>query len=93
MTAMLCWNKVRDFGRWKRIFDAHAADHEQAGLTLTHIWREVEDPSEVYMLFDVKDINKARAFMTSPYVPKEQEEAGIIDGPDVHFLEGGRPMH
>jgi hypothetical protein len=38
-------HKVADFGRWKAVFDGHAAAQRAAGITVTNVMRNVEDPS------------------------------------------------
>ena len=86
MTMMLCRNKVADFGKWKKAFDSHAHAHREAGLTLAHLWTNVEDPNEVFFIFSVADIHKAKAF-TSAVSPEEAtEKYGVVSG-DYWFVE------
>jgi hypothetical protein len=86
MTYMLCRNRVADFAAWKRVFDSHAAAHGEAGLHLQGLWRNVDDPHEVFFLFAVDDVAKARAFVAAPDVPDAQRESGVLDRPDIYFL-------
>jgi hypothetical protein len=44
------------------------------------------DPSEVVLLFDVEDVDRAKAFVFSPQVPDAQQESGVLDTPDIYFL-------
>ncbi len=48
--------------------------------------RNVEDPGEVILLFDVEDVERAKGFVFSPQVPGSQEESGVVDRPDIYFL-------
>jgi hypothetical protein len=84
---MLCRNKVADFAQWKSVFDSHAQAHRKAGLKLLQLWRSIDDPNNVFFLFEVGDIGKARAFISSPSVPAEKCSSGIVEGPDIFFLE------
>lgn len=86
MTCMLCHNRVADFARWKRIFDSHADAHRAAGLRLTHFWRGLDDPNSVFFLFEVADIEKARAFIGTPEAAEAGRTAGVIDG-QIHFVQ------
>ena len=86
MTNLICRNKVADFVQWKRVFDSHADAQRHAGLRLERIWRGVDDPNEVFMLFAVDDLDQARAFVTSPTVPQAQETSGLIGQPDIYFV-------
>ena len=57
-----------------------------AGLRITHVMRNLEDPGEVVLLFDVEDVDRAKAFVFSPQVPGAQQESGVADRPDIYFL-------
>ena len=86
MAHLLVRHKVADFARWKAVFDGHAAAQRAAGITVTHVMRNVEDPGEVILLFDVEDVERAKAFVFSPQVPVAQQESGVADKPDIYFL-------
>ena len=84
---MLCRNRVKDFTKWKAIFDTHrTVAHGQSGLRLTHMWREVDDPNNVFFIFAVEDRSRAEAFVNDPEAAKTGEIAGVIDG-ETHFVE------
>lgn len=85
MTYMLVRHKVADFARWKQIFDSHKEAQEKAGLKLKHLWRNLDDSNEVFFLFEVEDLKRAQAFLSSQD-PKVKDEAGVRDEPDLYFL-------
>ena len=85
MTYMLCRNRVADFSRWKAIFASHQAAHQQAGLRLVHIWRKLEEPNDVFFLFEVASLDKAREFIANPEAANAAEASGVIDG-EYHFV-------
>jgi len=87
MTHMLCRNRVGDFAGWKRVFDSHAEAHREAGLKLIQLWRSIDDPNNVFFLFEVSSIEKARAFLRAPAASEARQSSGVLDGPDIHFLE------
>ena len=87
MKYMLCRNKVADFAPWKMVFDSHAEAQRQSGLHLQSLWRGLDDPNEVFMLFEVKDIEKARSFVTSTKVPDAQRQSGVQEKPDIYFMQ------
>ena len=86
MTALLCRNRVEDFNNWKRIFDSHAPAHRAAGMHLKSLWRESEDPNNVFFLFELTDAEKARAFLKAPPAREAAQASGVVDG-EYHFLE------
>jgi hypothetical protein len=79
MIYMLCRNRVADFSRWKAVFASHETAHRNAGLRLVQIWRAVADPNNVFFMFEVASIAKAR---------EAGQASGVIDG-EYHFVEDG----
>lgn len=86
MTYLLVRHKVADFPGWKRVFDSHSAAQEAAGLRIERVLRNVDDPDEVVLLFEVTDLEGAREFVGSSEVPEAQRESGVVDEPDIYFL-------
>jgi hypothetical protein len=86
MTYMLCRNRVANFARWRDIFASHAGAHRDAGLRLVGTWRSVEDPNNVFFMFEVASMDKALEFISHPEAAKAGYAAGVVDG-EYHFLE------
>jgi len=86
MTYMLCRNHVADFARWKAIFVSHAQAHREAGLHLVKIWRALDDPNNVFFLFEVGSMEKAKAFISNPEAAKAAQSSAVLDG-EYHFVE------
>ena len=89
MLVMLCRNRVADFAKWKAVFASHAQAHRQAGLRLTNVWRGLEDPNNVFFLFEVTSLDKARAFISNPAAAEAGKASGVLDG-EYHFLESSK---
>ncbi len=87
MTYMLVRHKVADFSRWKRVFDAHAAAQQASGMKVEKVLRNIDEPNEVFLLFKVSQIEKARAFVSSPEVPQAMQDSSVLDDPDIYFLD------
>ena len=86
MAYLLVRHKVADFSNWKRVFDSHAEAQRQSGLRIEKVLRNLDDPNEVVLLFTVTDLDKARAFVSSPEVPRAKAESGLVDRPDIYFV-------
>ena len=86
MIRMLCRNKVADFGRWKTVFASHKEAHQRAGLTLEGLWQVMGDPCEVFFVFAVADIERAKAFISAPDAGQAAKESGVLAG-DYWFVE------
>ena len=88
MPFMLLRHKVRDFKTWKAGYDAHQPARTEAGLAEKHLLRNSDDPNEVVILFEAQDLDRAKAFTQSADLREKMEEFGVIDKPDIYFLNG-----
>ncbi len=86
MVYMLGRHKVEDFGKWKTIYDEHQEARAAAGLKDLHLWHNIDDPNEIVLLFEVSDVEKAKAFIQSPDLKERMAAAGVISTPDILFL-------
>ena len=86
MTYMLCRNRVAGFSQWKSVFSSHAEAHQNAGLRLASIWRSLEEPNNVFFLFEVASIEKAQEFIRNPEAATAGQSSGVLDG-EYHFVE------
>ena len=85
---LLVRHKVRDFPEWKRGYDAHLPKRVEAGLTEKYLLRDAQDPNEVILFFEAQDINRAKAFVESADLRETMQKVGVVDKPDIHFLNG-----
>jgi len=88
MLGLMCRNRVADYSKWKAVFDSHAQAHRAAGLKLRGVWRELENPNNVFFTFEVADIATAKAFIDNPAAADAAKTSGVLDG-EYHFLEPG----
>lgn len=86
MGYLLVRHKVREYHEWKRIFDTHRDAQKHAGLRIERVMRNLYEPNEVFLFFEVTDLAKARGFVTSTDVSSAQAQAGVVDTPDIFFL-------
>jgi hypothetical protein len=86
MGYLLVRHKVKDFHEWKRVFDMHKSAQREAGLRIEKVLRNLYEPNEVFLFFEVTDLGKARGFVFSPGVPDAQAESDVVDKPDIYFL-------
>jgi hypothetical protein len=85
---MLARNRVSDFDRWKQVFDSQTERAQAAGLNLVHLWRSMDDPDNVFFLFEVADIDRATEFLNAPESAEAGRVSGVLDG-EYHFLQDG----
>jgi hypothetical protein len=87
MIYMLCRNRVADYQTWRREFDSQKEASVEAGLALVKLWQSLDDPNNVFFLFKVDSLEKARAFISAPGNAEIGKAAGVLDG-EIHFVVG-----
>jgi hypothetical protein len=86
MPHVLIRHKVTDFEGWKPVYDAHASARAAAGLKEEHLFRNADNSHEVILLFTAESLDKARAFAESADLRDKMQIAGVMDQPDIYFL-------
>ena len=87
MGMLIVRHKVKDYGKWRPVFDHHAGAQKSAGLTNARVFRSADDKNELVIIFDTKDTKTAKDFVASPTLKQAMKESGVVDTPTIHFLE------
>jgi hypothetical protein len=86
ITYVLVRHKVQDFAEWKQAYETHLPKRAEAGLTEAYLFRCTDNPNEVIILFEAKDLARAKAFADSQDLREAMMKAGVVDKPDIYFL-------
>lgn len=86
VTYVLVRHKVKDFTVWKQAYEAHLPKRVEAGLTEAYLFRGADNSDEVVILFEAKELARAKAFAESPDLREAMMKAGVVDKPDIYFL-------
>jgi hypothetical protein len=87
MNYLLIRHKVADFAKWKAAFDAHQSARTAAGIRTRFLFRNLGNPSELVLIFETNKMEKMRAFVASLELKDAMQRTGVVDKPDVYFLE------
>ncbi|MFQ5799045.1 MAG: cyclase [Bacteroidota bacterium] len=87
MPYILVRHKVADYAKWKPVFDEHGAARKASGSKGGHLFRSADNPNEVIILLQWDDLGKARQFAQTQDLRQTMERAGVIDQPDVYFVD------
>ncbi len=85
MKHMLCRNRVKDYDKWRVIFDSNKKAGEDAGLKLLNIWHDNDDMNNIFFLFEIESKERALEFMNTPEAAEAGRISGVLDG-ECHFL-------
>jgi len=84
--CMFIRHAVKDFARWKAMYDADQDARQAAALRELNLWRNADEPHEVVLLFEVSDLAKAKAFAASIALRDRMAASGVIGRPEIIFL-------
>lgn len=79
--------RVKDFDQWLSIFHGHSQDQKNAGLENPQVFLHHLDKLTVMCVFEVFDLEKARAFVSSAKAERAQNDSGMIGKPVVYFTQ------
>ncbi len=80
-------HKVADFTTWKAGFDKDSPVRLQAGLSTVFVKQDINNTNAVTVLFAVKDLDKAKAFVSDPRLKEVMTKAGVISKPEIVFYK------
>ena len=88
MAYLVARHKVKDFKKWKLVFDEHAVAKGSGGCKGGRLFRSSEDPNHVLVLFEWDSHENARKFAQSPKLKDVMQRAGVVETPEIlHFDE------
>jgi hypothetical protein len=83
---VLVTHKVKDYAAWLKVYDAEGPTTRAAnGLVDVVLSRAIDDSNRVQIIFDIKDMAKAKARIGSPELKKLMTDAGVTGAPKIEF--------
>ena len=82
---VLVRHKVRDFAEWKRGYDAQLPKLNEAGLTESIFFATLATRMKSFFCLRQRML-AARRLSPSPKLCERQGRGGIVDEPDIYFL-------
>ena len=86
MPIAIIQNEVKDFDEWKKIFDADQPKVAAAGAKLLGVYREIDKPNKVTMIYEAPNVELYNTLMSDPQRQAEIQQAGVIGIPTATFL-------
>ena len=87
MAYLLIRHKTRDYATWKAAFDDFNETRRASGEKSYQIFHPDDEPNNLWLLFDWDNLDNARTFMANPDLKEVMDAAGVLEPPEVHFLE------
>ena len=75
---------VADYDKWRLGFDAQEPNRKSAGSTgVNQFYRDVDNPSNVTLVLEWDEADKAQAYLNDPHTKASMDEAGVTGRPMV----------
>ena len=84
---LLAEHKVRDFAQWQKGYISGLPARTEAGLSEIKVFRDLNEPNVVSMLFSVENLAKAKALVESPGLKAHMDDIGVIGAMSARFLK------
>ena len=83
--VLIIHHRVADYAKWRPVFVGDKARQEAAGLTNPDVYQG-KNPNDVFIIYDMADEAKAKAFAASKGLRDAMKKAGVAGKPDIMFL-------
>jgi len=81
MAMLIVQLRVKDYRRWRRLFDAQAHFRKKATMGSAKVYRDADAPHKLAIVFKVRDIDRAKAYLDSAHLREVMKAAGVIGKP------------
>ncbi len=86
MHYILGRHRVGNFASWKKTIETDRDRHLAMGLHFEEVWRNIDDPEEIFFTFEVDDLDRARkGLKDAGALDPDKQKRGEI--PQLFFLE------
>jgi hypothetical protein len=86
MIYLLIHHEVADYPKWKSVFDSSLDWRSRHGERNCRIFRGVQNPNELTLLFEWESFEKAHEFIGSEELKTRMATAGVKSTPRVEYL-------
>lgn len=86
MIHLVVQHKVKDFAAWKKVFDDHGKFRKSHGELNHRVFRGIDNPNDITVIFAWENETKAKQFTTSSDLREKMDSAGVISQPAIHML-------
>jgi len=78
--------KIGDYAKWRPVFDKHKPLRDKAGLMNVRVYRDADNPAELFIWSETSDAAKAREALNGPEIRSAMQEGGVVGPPKIHVI-------
>jgi hypothetical protein len=79
-------HNVKDYAKWRPVFDADSPNRKAAGLETIVVGRGVDSADRIIIVQKLSDVAKAKAFAADPKLKDAMAKGGVMSKPDVEYF-------
>lgn len=83
MSVLMASYRVRDFSRFKTVFDEFEPVRAEYGVTDQQVLRDPDDPNKVVVMIALPSADAARRFSSEPRRTEALARAGVLTSSDT----------
>ncbi|MFO7526730.1 MAG: hypothetical protein R6W68_14855 [Ignavibacteriaceae bacterium] len=87
MAHILIHHKIEEYNKWKPAFDNHSDARAENGSKGGKVFRNADDPNDIFVLLEISSIENAKKFVSSDSTREAMKNAGVIGMPEIYFIE------
>ena len=87
MIYALAIQKIKDYDKWKQIFEEHSKVRKNEGSKGAMIYRNTNDPKQLVVVTKWNDMEAAKNFSMSEDLKNTMKKAGVMGLPELYYLE------
>ena len=88
MIYVMAIQKIKDYDKWKKIFDDHGAVRKANCSKGALIYHDLNDPNRLVVITEWENMEDAKNFSSSEDLKITMKNAGVIGLPELHYLDG-----
>jgi antibiotic biosynthesis monooxygenase (ABM) superfamily enzyme len=77
----------KDYDEWKDVFNKAADERKGASAKGWRVFTTMGNRNEAWILMEIDDLAKFKAFMESPELQEKMKESGITGPPERYILQ------
>jgi len=81
--------KIRDLAMFRKVYATDKAERSAASMTDLGLLTDVSDPTDLLLVWSVKEEAKVDAFLSSPALAERQVNAGVVSPPVLRYWTPG----
>jgi hypothetical protein len=86
MSTIIISHKVKDYAKWRPVFDSDLPRRRSAGLKNEKVFRAADDPNTIFIQSEASNPEQAAKMLDDPDMAAKLKEAGVVSKPTVIVL-------